>query len=252
MSSKALCRAPGHLDPGLLRGGRGNPCHLASAPQDRVSMPASSPPPWHSPHLVALAYVLGPNLGVSRQSRSSRWEPCSRGRLTAPKRSATGSRNSWAGSLGALLLWGTFSSSPSLQQDQDRSREPTGWGTASHIHINVGGASSPRCVLTAFFVFVILGVTSKIGNTAHRRHGDRLTLTVVHLIGIPITGTSVTRPKPRPGPHRRRDCAAPGVAVHRGPSVGGILAARPCHVCSSTRRRHRSPRPSRRTVLTRL
>ena len=46
-------------------------------------------------------------------------------------------------------------------------------------------------VLTALFVFVVLGVTGKLGNTATAGMVIGLSLTVVHLIGIPITGTSV-------------------------------------------------------------
>jgi hypothetical protein len=46
-------------------------------------------------------------------------------------------------------------------------------------------------VLTGLFVFVILGVTSKIGNTSTAGMVIGLSLTVVHLIGIPLTGTSV-------------------------------------------------------------
>ena len=101
-----------------------------------------------------------------------------------------------------------------------------GWGTASHIHINVGGAFLAEVVLTAFFVFVILGVTSKIGNTATAGMVIGLTLTVVHLIGIPITGTSVN-PARSLGPA----LIVGGTALHQvwlfivAPLVGGILAA---------------------------
>ena len=81
-------------------------------------------------------------------------------------------------------------------------------------------------MLTAFFVFVILGVTSKIGNTATAGMVIGLTLTVVHLIGIPITGTSVN-PARSLGPA----LVVGGTALHQvwlfivAPLVGGILAA---------------------------
>jgi aquaporin Z len=45
--------------------------------------------------------------------------------------------------------------------------------------------------LTFLFVFVILGVTSKTANPSTAGIVIGLTLTVVHLIGIPLTGTSV-------------------------------------------------------------
>ncbi len=101
-----------------------------------------------------------------------------------------------------------------------------GWGAASHIHINGGGAFLAEVVLTAFFVFVILGVTHKIGNAATAGMVIGLTLTVVHLIGIPITGTSVN-PARSLGPA----LIVGGTALHQvwlflvAPLVGGILAA---------------------------
>jgi aquaporin Z len=64
-------------------------------------------------------------------------------------------------------------------------------GAASDVHIGVGGAFLAEVVLTALFVFVVLGVTGKLGNTATAGMVIGLSLTVVHLIGIPITGTSV-------------------------------------------------------------
>jgi aquaporin Z len=129
------------------------------------------------------------------------------------------------GILGALLLWGTFSSSP-LYHRTTTGLGTDGWGAASHIHINAGGAFLAEVVLTAFFVFVILGVTSKIGNTATAGMVIGLSLTAVHLIGIPITGTSVN-PARSLGPA----LIVGGTALHQvwlfivAPLVGGVLAA---------------------------
>ena len=92
--------------------------------------------------------------------------------------------------LGALLLWGMFNTSP-LYSTSKTGLGTNGWGTASDIHIGMGGAFLAEVVLTALFVFVILGVTSKLGNATTAAIAIGLTLTVVHLIGIPITGTSV-------------------------------------------------------------
>jgi aquaporin Z len=94
------------------------------------------------------------------------------------------------GIAGALVLWGMFATSP------DYNRTTTGlgadgWGSASGIHIKVGGAFLAEVILTALFVFVVLGVTSKVGNATVAGMVLALTLTAVHLIGIPITGTSV-------------------------------------------------------------
>ena len=94
------------------------------------------------------------------------------------------------GILGALLLWGTFSNSP-LYSRSKTGLGADGWGAASHIHINAGGAFLTEVVLTALFVFAVLGATSKTANAATAGIVIGFSLTVVHLIGIPITGTSV-------------------------------------------------------------
>jgi aquaporin Z len=94
------------------------------------------------------------------------------------------------GILGALLLWGMFNTSP--EYDTSRTGLATnGWGTNSDIHIGAGGAFLAEVVLTAMFVFVILAVTGKTGNATTAGLVIGLALTVAHLIGIPITGTSV-------------------------------------------------------------
>jgi len=79
---------------------------------------------------------------------------------------------------------------------------------------------------TALFVFVILGVTSKIAYGATAGLIIGLSLTVVHLIGISLTGTSVN-PARSLGPA----LIVGGTAIHQvwlfilAPLVGGALAA---------------------------
>ena len=75
-------------------------------------------------------------------------------------------------------------------------------------------------------MFVILGVTSETANAATAGVVIGLTLTVVHLIGIPITGTSVN-PARSLGPA----LIVGGLALHQvwlfivAPLVGGAVAA---------------------------
>jgi aquaporin Z len=75
-------------------------------------------------------------------------------------------------------------------------------------------------------VFVILIVTSKIGNPGFAGLVIGLTLTVVHLIGIPLTGTSVN-PARSLGPA----LVVQGEAIRQvwlfivAPLLGGILGA---------------------------
>jgi aquaporin Z len=129
------------------------------------------------------------------------------------------------GILGALVLFSVFDQSP-IYHRAKQGLGTDGYGTASLIHINAGGAFIAEVVLTALFVFVILGVTSKIAYGATAGFIIGLTLTAVHLIGIPITGTSVN-PARSLGPA----LIVGGTALHQvwlfilAPLVGGALAA---------------------------
>ena len=68
-----------------------------------------------------------------------------------------------------------------------------GLGTNSYDNgaINMGGAFVLEVVLTAAFVLVILLVTERIAAPGFAGIAIGLTLTLVHLVGIPLTGTSV-------------------------------------------------------------
>ncbi len=57
--------------------------------------------------------------------------------------------------------------------------------------IGVGGAVLAEIILTAIFVFTILGVTSDPGKGSVAGIVIGLTLAFVHIVGIPLTGTSV-------------------------------------------------------------
>ncbi len=129
------------------------------------------------------------------------------------------------GIIGALVLWGTLSSSP-LYSRSVTGLGTDGWGKASMIHIGVGGAFATEVILTAIFVFVVLRVTSATANAATAAIAIGLTLTVVHLAGIPITGTSVN-PARSLGPA----LVVGGTALSQvwlfivAPLIGGVLAA---------------------------
>jgi Glycerol uptake facilitator and related permeases (Major Intrinsic Protein Family) len=66
-----------------------------------------------------------------------------------------------------------------------------GFDAASYVGLNMTGAIIVEVVLTLIFILAILGVTStdKFGSVAGIVIG--LTLAFVHIIGIPLTGTSV-------------------------------------------------------------
>lgn len=68
-----------------------------------------------------------------------------------------------------------------------------GLGTNSYDNgnINLAGAFVLEAVLTAAFVLVILLVTERVAAPGFAGIAIGLTLTLVHLVGIPLTGTSV-------------------------------------------------------------
>lgn len=58
-------------------------------------------------------------------------------------------------------------------------------------NINMAGAFVLETVLTLVFVLVILLVTEKVANATMAGAAIGFTLTLVHIVGIPLTGTSV-------------------------------------------------------------
>nr|WP_051435783.1 MIP family channel protein [Veillonella sp. AS16] len=66
-----------------------------------------------------------------------------------------------------------------------------GYGDLSAVGLSMGGAFVAETFLTFVFVLVILGVTSSEKTSSIAGLVIGATLTMVHLIGIPLTGTSV-------------------------------------------------------------
>ena len=189
--------------------------------------------------LLALAYAIGPLTGCHVNPAVTMGALLA-GRLPVPEALGYWAAQFAGGILGALLLWGMFNTSP-LYSTSRTGLGADGWGAASDIHIGAGGAFLAEVVLTAMFVFVVLAVTSKIGNAATAGTVIGLALTVAHLIGIPITGTSVN-PARSLGPA----LIVGGTALNQvwlfivAPLVGGAVAAGLYYLVFSM------PRPSAR------
>lgn len=66
-----------------------------------------------------------------------------------------------------------------------------GFDSASAVKLNMLGAIIVEIVLTFVFIYTILGVTSDDNKSAVAGIVIGLTLTFVHIMGIPLTGTSV-------------------------------------------------------------
>ena len=66
-----------------------------------------------------------------------------------------------------------------------------GFGDASAVNINIWGALVVEIILTFVFIYTILGVTSDEKKASVAGIVIGLTLAFVHIMGIPLTGTSV-------------------------------------------------------------
>jgi aquaporin Z len=86
--------------------------------------------------------------------------------------------------LGALLLYGIIESTGAKAA-------LTGLGQNGYNSISIGGAIMAEIVLTFVFVVTILAVSGKNGAGGRSGLIIGLTLTLVHLLGIGLTGTSV-------------------------------------------------------------
>lgn len=101
-----------------------------------------------------------------------------------------------------------------------------GWGEGYLGAYSMQSAFITEAVLTFLFLFVIFATTSKLGNSNMAGLAIGLTLVLIHLVAIPITGTSVN-PARSFGPA----IFAGGKAVQQlwlfivAPVVGGSLAA---------------------------
>jgi aquaporin Z len=174
--------------------------------------------------LLALVYMIGPVSG-SHVNPAVTLGALLTGRITLAEAAGYWIAQFAGGIAGALVLWGTFSTSPFYHR-AITGLGADGWGRASLIRIDAGGAFAFEVILTALFVFVVLRVTSATANAATAAIAIGLALTVVHLVGIPVTGTSVN-PARSLGPA----LVVGGSALSQvwlfivAPLIGGALAA---------------------------
>lgn len=129
------------------------------------------------------------------------------------------------GIVGALVLWGIFSGADGYSRS-GTGLGTDGWGDHSLIGLNGGGAFAAEVVLTLLFVLVVLAATSFPASAGFAGLAIGLSLAVVHVLGIPLTGTSVN-PARSLGPA----LIVGGDALDQvwlfivAPLVGGVLAA---------------------------
>lgn len=91
----------------------------------------------------------------------------------------------------ALVLIGTFGPKGWLTAAQDSGFASNGWGELSPGGFGMGAAIVIELILTALFVIVILGVTHPTRGTKFAGLAIGLSLTLIHLVSIPVDNTSV-------------------------------------------------------------
>jgi aquaporin Z len=96
--------------------------------------------------------------------------------------------------IGAVLASGTLylilSGKPGYQLNE-WGLASNGWGPGYLNEYNATSAFIIETVMTFLFIFVILAVTSKFGNSTMAGLAIGVTLMLIHLVTIPVTGTSV-------------------------------------------------------------
>ena len=174
--------------------------------------------------MLVLAYALGPICGAHINPAVTM------GFLVARRIRPSDAASYWAAQVvgaivGAALLRAMFAGAPGYST-KTTGLGTNGFGSHSMIHLGTGGAFLAEVVLTFLFVMVVLTVTRKEAWPQLGGVAIGLALATVHLIGIPLTGTSVN-PARSLGPA----LFVGGAALSQlwlfilAPLVGGAIAA---------------------------
>lgn len=174
--------------------------------------------------LLALVYAIGPVSGCHVNPAVTIGFVLS-GRMPLGEALGYWGAQFLGGLAGAGALWAVFTGASGYDRGV-QGLGTDGWGSHSIVGINEGGAFVAEVVLTALFVLIVLSATSHVASAGFAGLAIGMGLTVVHLIGIPLTGTSVN-PARSLGPA----IVVGGDALSQvwlfivAPLIGGALAA---------------------------
>ncbi|NUS42270.1 MAG: AraC family transcriptional regulator [Mycobacteriaceae bacterium] len=151
--------------------------------------------------LLVLCYAIGPISGC-HVNPAVTFGQLVAGRISLPTAVGYWISQFVGGGLGGLVLYGLASSLPTYRRAVE-GLGANGWGKHSPsaaVNLETGnlvhgyGLSATVVVevlLTALLVFVVLAATDRLGHPAAAGVAIGLTLTLIHLIAIPIDNTSV-------------------------------------------------------------
>lgn len=174
--------------------------------------------------LLALAYAIGPVSGCHINPAVTIGFLAAR-RITLQQAVRYWVAQFVGGIAGAALLWATLAGTNGYDLDV-QGLGADGFDDLSMTGLNATGAFLAEIVLTFLFVYVVLAVTRMTTVPSLAGIPIGIALVVVHLIGIPLTGTSVN-PARSLGPA----LFVGGDALEQvwlfilAPLVGGVLAA---------------------------
>lgn len=172
--------------------------------------------------LLALAYAIGPISGCHVNPAVTVGVLLNKG-ITPAEAGGYVAAQVGGGILAGLLLKLLTLSGFGGIQDQTGALGTNNWSG----DVTVGGAFIVEAVLTFLLVFVVLQVTSTEGGAANPGFAGvaiGFTLTAIHLVGIPVTGTSVN-PARSIGPAIfHPDALAPLWLFILAPVVGAVIA----------------------------
>jgi aquaporin Z len=174
--------------------------------------------------LVALVYAIGPISGCHINPAVTLGF-ISSGRMKLVEGVSYLVAQFAGGIAGAYLLYWMFTTSP-LYHKSVQGLGTDGYGFKSKLLVSQGGAFLIEVVLTAVFVLVVLFATHRAAIQGAAGVAIGFALVMVHLIGIPLTGTSVN-PARSLGPA----LVVGGTALSQvwlfivAPLVGAIVAA---------------------------
>lgn len=174
--------------------------------------------------LLALVYAIGPISGCHVNPAVTLGFVLSR-RMALAEATGYWIAQFVGGILGALVLWAVLHGSRAYSV-ASVGLGADGWGAHSIIGLGLGSAFAAEVILTFLFVLVVLASTSHAVTAGFAGIAIGLALALVHLLGIPLTGTSVN-PARSLGPA----LIVGGDALRQvwlfvvAPLVGGALAA---------------------------